>query len=100
MRHRRKKRDAMPASNAKNEADPHKPRGRPRAFDRDAALRSAMDVFWLKGFDTCSMSDLVDAMNINSPSLYSAFGSKEDLYREALDLYTRAEGGEALRQLQ
>jgi AcrR family transcriptional regulator len=77
----------------------HKPRGRPRAFDRDAALRRAMDVFWSKGFDTCSMTDLVDAMNINSPSLYAAFGSKEALYREALDLYVSAEGGEALRRL-
>ena len=78
----------------------HKARGRPRAFDRDAALRSAMEVFWAKGFDTCSMADLVDAMGINSPSLYAAFGSKEDLYREAVELYTDAEGGAALRQLQ
>ncbi|SPB15331.1 TetR family transcriptional regulator [Caballeronia novacaledonica] len=78
----------------------HKTRGRPRAFDREAALRSAMEVFWDKGFDTCSMADLVDAMGINSPSLYAAFGSKEDLYREAVELYTDTEGGAALRQLQ
>jgi AcrR family transcriptional regulator len=77
----------------------HKARGRPRTFDREAALRRAMEVFWAKGFDTCSMADLVDAMGINSPSLYAAFGSKEDLYREAVELYTDAEGGAALRQL-
>ncbi|MDR5799586.1 TetR/AcrR family transcriptional regulator [Caballeronia sp. LZ001] len=77
----------------------HKTRGRPRAFDRDAALRRAMEVFWAKGFDTCSMADLVDAMGINSPSLYAAFGSKEDLYREAIALYSAAEGGAAVRQL-
>ncbi|SAK96080.1 TetR family transcriptional regulator [Caballeronia calidae] len=78
----------------------HRARGRPRQFDREAALRSAMEVFWAKGFDTCSMSDLVDAMGINSPSLYAAFGSKADLYREAVNLYADAEGGAALRQLQ
>ncbi|SAK52071.1 TetR family transcriptional regulator [Caballeronia fortuita] len=78
----------------------HKTRGRPRTFDRDAALRNAMKVFWAKGFDTCSMADLVGAMGINSPSLYAAFGSKEDLYREAVELYTDAEGGAALRLFQ
>ena len=78
----------------------HKTRGRPRAFDREAALRSAMEVFWAKGFDNCSMADLVDAMGINSPSLYAAFGSKEDLYREAIEIYADGDGGAALRQLQ
>jgi AcrR family transcriptional regulator len=82
------------------EIQQHKTRGRPREFDRETALRRAMDVFWAKGFDTCSMSDLVDAMGINSPSLYAAFGSKEDLYREAVALYTDNEGGAALRALQ
>jgi AcrR family transcriptional regulator len=91
----------MPADRQENRSEQEpRPRGRPRAFDRDAALRQALDVFWTKGFDTCSMSDLVDAMSINSPSLYAAFGSKEALYREALGLYASAEGGEALRQLQ
>jgi AcrR family transcriptional regulator len=78
----------------------HRTRGRPRAFDRETALRRAMERFWAKGFDTCSMSDLVDAMGINSPSLYAAFGSKEALYREAIQLYANEEGGHALRQLQ
>jgi AcrR family transcriptional regulator len=69
-----------------------RPRGRPRMFDRKAALRRAMEVFWTKGFDGCSMSDLVDAMDINSPSIYAAFGSKENLFREAIDLYAVSEG--------
>jgi AcrR family transcriptional regulator len=76
-----------------------RPRGRPREFDREGALRSAMEIFWLKGFDACSISDLGDAMGINSPSLYAAFGSKEALFREAVELYANAEGGAALRQL-
>lgn len=89
----------MSASASEMHHREHRTRGRPRAFDRETALRRAMDVFWTKGYDTCSMSDLVDAMGINSPSLYAAFGSKEDLYREAIDLYVGAEGGAALRQL-
>lgn len=68
------------------------PRGRPRGFDRENALRRAMEVFWTRGFDNASMADLTQAMGINSPSLYSAFGSKEALFREALDLYIRTEG--------
>jgi AcrR family transcriptional regulator len=67
-------------------------RGRPRGFDRDAALRQAMEVFWQKGYDGASMSELTSAMGINSPSLYAAFGSKEALFREAAELYSRAAG--------
>jgi AcrR family transcriptional regulator len=69
-----------------------KGRGRPRTFDRHVALTCAMEMFWLKGFDGCAISDLTAAMNINSPSLYAAFGSKEDLFREAVDLYGALEG--------
>jgi AcrR family transcriptional regulator len=61
--------------------------GRPREFDRAAALDAAMLVFWRKGFAAASMNDLCDAMGIRSPSLYAAFGSKEALYLEAIEHY-------------
>jgi AcrR family transcriptional regulator len=61
--------------------------GRPRQFDRDAALHAAMLVFWRKGFLGTSMNDLCDAMGIRSPSLYGAFGSKENLYIESVQRY-------------
>jgi AcrR family transcriptional regulator len=61
--------------------------GRPREFDREAALDAAMFVFWRKGFSAASMNDLCDAMGIRSPSLYAAFGSKEALYLEAIEHY-------------
>jgi AcrR family transcriptional regulator len=66
--------------------------GRPRSFDRTAALRRAMEVFWARDYDGTSMADLTRAMGINSPSLYAAFGSKANLFREALELYAAAEG--------
>lgn len=67
-------------------------RGRPRAFDRDAALRRAMEVFWIKGFAGASLADLTGAMGINAPSLYAAFGTKEELFEAAVDLYAATEG--------
>ncbi len=66
--------------------------GRPRAFDRGAALEAAMHLFWRKGFSATSMNDLCDAMGIRSPSLYAAFGSKEALYLEAVGQYVRTVG--------
>jgi TetR/AcrR family transcriptional regulator, copper-responsive repressor len=64
-----------------------KPRGRPRSFDRDRALERAMHVFWRQGYEGTSVSDLTRAMGINPPSLYAAFGDKEQLYLEALGRY-------------
>jgi AcrR family transcriptional regulator len=64
--------------------------GRPREFDREAALEAALQVFWRKGYLATSMNDLCDAMGIRSPSLYAAFGSKEDLYIEAVHRYSAA----------
>lgn len=68
-------------------ATPAKTRGRPRAFDREAALASATRLFWRKGYDATSISELTEAMGIGSPSLYASFGSKETLYAEALQYY-------------
>lgn len=62
-------------------------RGRPREFDVEEALAAALRVFWEKGYDGASLTDLTDAMGITRPSLYAAFGNKEDLFKRALDLY-------------
>lgn len=61
--------------------------GRPRAFDMDTALEKALEVFWRKGYDGTSLSDLTEAMGINKPSLYAAFGNKEQLFLKAIELY-------------
>jgi len=61
--------------------------GRPRGFDRDAAVDTAMQLFWRHGYEGVSIGDLTDAIGIAAPSLYAAFGSKADLFREALARY-------------
>lgn len=61
--------------------------GRPRAFDIHTALERALELFWQKGYEGTSLSDLTGAMNINRSSLYTTFGSKEELFRKVLDLY-------------
>lgn len=79
--------------NSPNEADTGqttatRKRGRPRAFDREAALATATYLFWSKGYEATSIADLTQAMGIGSPSLYAAFGSKEALYAETLRYYS------------
>jgi len=66
--------------------------GRPREFDRDTALLAAMRTFWTQGYEGTSIQDLVAAMGVNKPSLYSTFGCKEEIFREAVELYDRLEG--------
>jgi AcrR family transcriptional regulator len=63
-------------------------RGRPRTFDREQALQSALGVFWARGYDGATLDELLAAMGgIAPPSFYAAFGSKDQLFREAVDLY-------------
>lgn len=69
-------------------------RGRPREFDRTAALERAMELFWEKGFEGTSMADLTSAMGIGSTSLYAAFGCKDELFREAVEHYGQSAGAE------
>jgi len=76
-----------------------KPRGRPRTFDRQAALDTAVRLFWKHGYEGTSIADLTDAMGITPPTLYAAFGSKEQLYREALASYLSPERQGALQAL-
>ncbi len=73
-----------------------KPRGRPRAFDPQAAVAQARDVFWDRGFAAASLDTLSAATSLNRPSLYGAFGDKEDLYLAALEGYR----ADSLRVLQ
>jgi AcrR family transcriptional regulator len=67
-------------------------RGRPREFDRQAALAKATRLFWLKGYEATSITDLTEAMGIGAPSLYAAFGHKEGLYTESLRFYADSNG--------
>jgi AcrR family transcriptional regulator len=75
--------------------------GRPRAFDAEKALDRAMQVFWQKGYLGTSLSELTEAMGINRPSLYAAFGNKKSLFRKALERYAKGPSsylGEALQE--
>lgn len=76
-----------------------RPRGRPRALDRDEALETALRLFWRHGYEGTSIADLTAAMGVTPPSLYTVFGSKEQLYREALDRYGATYGSFAQRAL-
>src|SRR3954471_3942213 len=64
-----------------------KPRGRPRAYDPQAALARAAEVFWKAGYAGTSLDDIVEATGMNRPSLYAAFGDKRDLYLKTLEHY-------------
>ncbi|GAA4386373.1 TetR/AcrR family transcriptional regulator [Actinomadura verrucosospora] len=68
------------------------PGGRPRSFDADAALDRALEVFWRHGYEGTSLTDLTAAMGINKPSLYAAFGNKEELFAKVLARYLGGPG--------
>ncbi len=75
-------------------------RGRPRSFDREEALRKATEVFWALGYEGATLADLQTAMGgITAPSFYAAFGSKEELFREAVELYRETFGISMVRAL-
>jgi AcrR family transcriptional regulator len=67
-------------------------RGRPRTFDRVAALETATQLFWARGYDAVSIADLTSAMGISAPSLYAAFADKRALFFEAVQHYQGAYG--------
>ncbi|UDM02011.1 TetR/AcrR family transcriptional regulator [Streptomyces longhuiensis] len=67
-----------------------KQRGRPRSFDRDAALEKAMRAFWEHGYKATTVAGLTRAMDIGAPSLYAAFGDKKTLFDEVVRFYGAA----------
>ncbi|MCB5911806.1 TetR/AcrR family transcriptional regulator [Streptomyces pinistramenti] len=75
------------------------PIGRPRGFDTDEALESAVRVFWEQGYEGAGLTDLTTAMGITRTSLYAAFGNKEELFRRALERYTEGPAAYAARAL-
>lgn len=74
--------------------------GRPREFDIDEALDRALRVFWERGYDGVSLTDLTAAMGITKPSLYAAFGNKEQLFRKVLQRYTEGPASYGTRALE
>lgn len=74
-------------------------RGRPRAFDRDAALEKALVEFWRHGYEATSVSALTAAMGIRPPSLYAAFGDKRTLFGECVRRYQERHGALVRRAL-
>src|SRR6478609_6945275 len=61
---------------------------RTKEFDPDAVLQSALELFWRRGYEATSMTDLVEHIGIGRASIYATFGSKHELYLKALDRYT------------
>src|SRR5687768_11508462 len=68
-------------------------RGRPRTFDRDAALAAAMRLFWARGYEATSLNELTEAMDIRPGSLYAAFGDKKALFKEVVQVYAQSPSG-------
>jgi AcrR family transcriptional regulator len=85
-------RQGIYVSSTMNKGEPPRPRGRPREFDRDEALECAMRLFWSRGYEATSISDLTKAMGIAPPALYAAFGDKKGLFMEAVGRYEQGPG--------
>jgi len=68
-------------------------RGRPRGFDRTAALTAATRLFWERGYEATSIGELTEAMGIRPGSLYAAFGDKKSLFKEVVHSYGRSPVG-------
>jgi len=73
---------------------------RPREFDEEQALDAAMRLFWEKGYEATSLSDLTSRMGIQRPSIYSAFGDKKELFESALRKYTKMHASQIRNKLQ
>ena len=69
-----------------------RPRGRPRKFDPDTAIATAQALFQARGYDAVGVADLTEALGINPPSFYAAFGSKAGLFARVLERYSRCNG--------
>ncbi|MCF8719866.1 TetR/AcrR family transcriptional regulator [Nitrospina gracilis] len=67
-------------------------RGRPRNFDKTQALDTALHLFWRHGYEGTSIALLAEAIGVNPPSLYAAFGNKEDLFLQAIERYAEVNG--------
>jgi TetR/AcrR family transcriptional regulator, copper-responsive repressor len=83
------KRPKSPESLQESPAPEARRRGRPRQYDPDRALADAAATFWKQGYGGTSLDDLVAATGMNRPSLYAAFGDKNDLYLKTLERYQR-----------
>lgn len=78
----------------------HKIMPRPREFDETAALEAAMECFWQRGYEATSLRDLTASMGLTAPSLYNAFGDKEELFARALERYLDRTTRDRLRRLE
>src|ERR1700729_3415036 len=76
-----------------------KPRGAPRSFEENDALKKATLVFWSKGYDGVTIDDLVAGMGVGRPSLYAVFGDKRAIFLRALKLYAERKGASAAKAL-
>jgi AcrR family transcriptional regulator len=73
--------------------------GRRQSFDRQAVLEEAMKLFWERGYEGTSFADLIAAMGISASTFYNSFGSKEQLFIEAVQHYISGPGGERVTNI-